>query len=361
MHEGTPPARFFEYHGRMTLMRSEVAPGNESGFWPDTWYVRVQLCRLEHEMSRESLQLCVASNVTPRDLLEVLSLDTYRASLYHEAHVSHEMRPGHSRITLFPGGDPLPLDTAFGSLLSEPVASEVRLYVLGDVDWPQESESSGDDGEAVVALQQFVYVLRCRGGHYYIGKTTNPSLRIVDHQEGDFGAAWTRAHPPEALELLVPASSDFEEQMRTLEYMKLHGIDKVRGGPWTKTVLSTTERSSIEHLLRSASDACYTCHQRGHFQADCPQRDVRSKSATAPIQATARERTRKRTSPPRQQHAQVFCVRCGRGTHHASACYARSDIEGEPLDSGPVCFRCGRDSHLSTSCYAKRDVWGNML
>lgn len=49
----------------------------------------------------------------------------------------------------------------------------------------------------------YVYLLRCRGGVFYGGITTDPARRFREHlQMLPGGARFTRAHPPEALSAL---------------------------------------------------------------------------------------------------------------------------------------------------------------
>ncbi|EFC43554.1 predicted protein [Naegleria gruberi] len=68
------------------------------------------------------------------------------------------------------------------------------------------------------------------------------------------------------------------------------------------------------------------------------------------------------------------CFRCGRTSHHASQCFANSDVFGRSVvgsgsrtsyysddesssddDSYGGCSRCGRSSHTSSNCYARSD------
>lgn len=101
----------------------------------------------------------------------------------------------------------------------------------------------------------------------------------------------------------------------------------------------------------------------------------------------------KRTSPPRRQ----MCSRCGRNTHTASSCFAKTHLQGHSLDddseeeiewqccecsrvypsesaaeacrcqtrsraSGAgACYRCGRAGHYLPDCYASRHIKGYEL
>ena len=50
-----------------------------------------------------------------------------------------------------------------------------------------------------------VYLIRCRGGRLYCGITNDFAARWASHQAGK-GARFTRAFPPEAVEMVVPVA-----------------------------------------------------------------------------------------------------------------------------------------------------------
>jgi predicted GIY-YIG superfamily endonuclease len=41
----------------------------------------------------------------------------------------------------------------------------------------------------------YIYVLELEGKKFYVGKTTNPKMRIVNHFES-YGSSWTRKYKP---------------------------------------------------------------------------------------------------------------------------------------------------------------------
>lgn len=42
----------------------------------------------------------------------------------------------------------------------------------------------------------WVYILRCANGQYYVGSTDNLQLRIQEHETGQDGALFSKAHRP---------------------------------------------------------------------------------------------------------------------------------------------------------------------
>lgn len=82
---------------------------------------------------------------------------------------------------------------------------------------------------------RLLYVLRCKGGRYYIGQTTNLKLRMAQHQLGK-GCWFTRAYPPirvirtEVVGLVTQSEAARLEDQLAYEYIERFGYEKVRGG-----------------------------------------------------------------------------------------------------------------------------------
>ena len=250
----------------------------------------------------------------------------------------------------------------------------------------------------------FIYVLKCQGNKYYVGKTENPDYRLESHfSEG--GSAWTKKYKPLQLYQLIPDQTDHDEQRVTQEYMEKYGIQNVRGGPWCKIDISES-LPAIEHILKSSSDKCYTCGSTGHFTNKCPNKEAKHKEA----KHNEIRRKEKKNSPL------SVCKRCRRFGHTEEMCYATTYDNGKPIeeyydvwcceycgkefdsekgcvfhenvhcpmkrtnkyfDGGRalqdelyedsseeedlVCFRCGREGHYASSCYAKKHIKGYYL
>ena len=73
------------------------------------------------------------------------------------------------------------------------------------------------------------YVLLLEDDCYYIGKSEKLYSRISQHERGT-GSTWTSEH--RFRELLEVRDGDVEKET-TLEYMRVHGVEKVRGYAWT--------------------------------------------------------------------------------------------------------------------------------
>ncbi len=115
-----------------------------------------------------------------------------------------------------------------------------------------------------------VYVLRLRGGRYYVGSSADIDARVAAHRAGR-GAAFTKAYPVE--EEIGPATfiADTEswERAETLYRMRAHGIGAVRGWMWTTVRLSPAQRRAARDQIRERYAACRRCGRAGHFVAEC--------------------------------------------------------------------------------------------
>jgi predicted GIY-YIG superfamily endonuclease len=85
-----------------------------------------------------------------------------------------------------------------------------------------------------ITCQRWIYVLELRGKNFYIGTSTDLSTRINQHFIGQ-GAQWTRVHRPlKVIETFDDVCTESEalqfEDRVTLDYMKMYGWNKVRGG-----------------------------------------------------------------------------------------------------------------------------------
>jgi len=160
------------------------------------------------------------------------------------------------------------------------------------------------------AEKVWIYGLRLESEKYYVGKTTNLGQRLSAHFRlsggGGKGAAWTRKYKPQELVFAKPGCDALDEDKFTLQFMQQHGVDNVRGGSYIRVQLEDFQRKALENQLRHVANQCVVCGSVEHFVKDCPLSTVKGPSA---------------------------CVRCGRDSHTADRCYAKTTESGDPLEA----------------------------
>lgn len=119
---------------------------------------------------------------------------------------------------------------------------------------------------------QFVYLLECSRGKFYVGKTFNLRTRLIEHRSGN-GAQWTRRYSPTDRGILSwhVSTSVHDEDNTTLDLMALKGIDNVRGGIFCQIDLPDHQLKVIKERLASTRNACFRCGKSSHFLANCPK------------------------------------------------------------------------------------------
>ena len=216
----------------------------------------------------------------------------------------------------------------------------------------------------------YIYVLQLQKNKYYVGKTTNPKMRLETHF--DEGGSWfTRKYKPLQILQVLPDCNNHDEQRVTQEYMAKYGISNVRGGPWTQMMLSDEEEAFIQKLIDSEGDRCYTCGEEGHFAKDCDktQKQKLHKEVT-PVDNFACQFCGKEFESLKgcRFHENIHCSkRRLRGSQMKKAseemwrdmCETSSEDSSE--DEEPVCYRCGRIGHYATTCYAVKHRKGYYL
>eukprot|EP00013_Stygamoeba_regulata_P008676 CAMPEP_0177679326 /NCGR_PEP_ID=MMETSP0447-20121125/29536_1 /TAXON_ID=0 /ORGANISM="Stygamoeba regulata, Strain BSH-02190019" /LENGTH=260 /DNA_ID=CAMNT_0019188495 /DNA_START=108 /DNA_END=890 /DNA_ORIENTATION=+ len=255
------------------------------------------------------------------------------------------------------------------------------------------------------AEKVWIYVLRLKSDKYYVGKTTMLDQRLRDHFNGD-GPQWTQMYPPINVDFATLSEDPSEENYHTERYMKIHGVENVRGGMYFKVKHDEILVKALEFRLKHDSDLCVECSSSTHFVSQCPKKLQASGYRPQYAVPVGRELPRARAPEPRapsvtrsqpipqpqQQQRQpqraprpsAGCARCGRSSHSADRCFASTTEDGYPLFSssdeeqefvyyrgggggkrrrsvGPLCQRCGREGHHHSSCYAKWDIDGDYI
>ena len=114
-----------------------------------------------------------------------------------------------------------------------------------------------------------IYVLKLRDKKFYVGESNNIERRIWVHQNEN-GSAWTRKYPVEEQIQPLTNLNNFDELAQTLELMRIHGIDNVRGSMFTKPFsLSSSEKIMAAQLYCELNNLCRKCGGNDHFIGQC--------------------------------------------------------------------------------------------
>lgn len=166
-----------------------------------------------------------------------------------------------------------------------------------------------------------IYILRLEGGKYYVGKSSDPEKRYRQHLAGK-GSSWTKKHKPISIEKIISATSAFDEDKTTKEYMSKYGIENVRGGSYTQVDLDDAQVDTLNMEIWGAKDACLLCGRRGHYAKEC--------------YATY--------GSNHDRIAEVECFKCGEIGHYASEC-------GMNTYRIVTCYKCGVRGHYANECF----------
>lgn len=186
-----------------------------------------------------------------------------------------------------------------------------------------------------------IYILKLKGGKYYVGKSDNPVKRYQEHLNGS-GSSWTKKYKPVSVEKIIEKASPFDEDRYVKQYMSKYGIDNVRGGAYVLEVLPDFQEEALKSEIWGATDKCTKCGRSGHWAKDCyAKSDI----------------TGKEIEEESEEEIIIECMDCKKQFD--------SDYDFEKHYCKPksknACFRCGRQGHYAPDCYASTDKYGNYL
>jgi predicted GIY-YIG superfamily endonuclease/ribosomal protein L40E len=229
--------------------------------------------------------------------------------------------------------------------------------------------------------EEYIYVLKLNHGKYYVGKTNNVIRRYEEHNsKSDSSAEWVKLHGVQKL-IEVSASNKFAEDTKTLEYMEKFGVENVRGGSYVTVQLSKENLANINQLIRTSTNACFKCGKPGHFVKQCPENEdvkpqlkvnVGKNKKEVNVGKDKKEISTTKSTPPPQEidnrtYGQMF-VNAFTGWYPFSAettplknTEQSEKQQVEQKMEKQVCSRCGRNTHKADSCYAKTHLNGATL
>ena len=176
----------------------------------------------------------------------------------------------------------------------------------------------------------FLYTLRLEKQRYYVGTTNDPRRRLAEHRKGQ-GAEWTMHYAPIGfskeypLQKLIGSEENarLKEDAHVKRVMLEHGIDLVRGGSYSSPNLARCDVHALCKELFHAKNGCLRCGRQSHWANDC--------YAKTDIMGNAIENDINKVSMKSAPHKKrrIMCVRCGRTNHTEHTCYATTTLRGD--------------------------------
>ena len=102
----------------------------------------------------------------------------------------------------------------------------------------------------------YIYILQLEdnsplhGYKYYIGKTTQPEIRLESHFNSN-GSYWTKKYKPIKVLEIIPNCDEYDEDKYTLKYMEKYGINNVRGGSFCEIKLNKENIITIKKMINT--------------------------------------------------------------------------------------------------------------
>jgi predicted GIY-YIG superfamily endonuclease len=196
-----------------------------------------------------------------------------------------------------------------------------------------------------------LYVLKCKNKAYYVGKTSNLSIRILDHFSNN-GSVWTKLNPPLKVVETIENADAFDEDKYTKKYMSIHGILNVRGGSYVQNKLSTEQISLLTTELASAKNLCFKCGYEGHMITNCDSEKWKCLVCMNinAIQTNICVHCLEVSKPQQQEPEESIWKKI--------AVLAKSTAQQIGLvKAGQKCFKCGQEGHYADKCHVKKDVY----
>lgn len=191
----------------------------------------------------------------------------------------------------------------------------------------------------------------------------HPVSCINDHHR--LGALeWTELFEPVNVKECYYTKGQYAVDNTVVKYMHMYGIRHVRGGSFSNLELSESQRDEIKRMFRIFDNKCFNCGMRGHIAKGCVAgRDPIPPPPPPPSPSRKIYTCRKcnrgfngfisyNKHEGRCGDHKVFCYKCGKPGHKSFACRARSV---------KTCYRCGNVSDAFNTCFAKTHIDGTPL
>ena len=115
-----------------------------------------------------------------------------------------------------------------------------------------------------------IYILRLENSKFWVGFTTEPirkAKQFINLND------WVLEYKPESIYKIIPAKH-YRLDYEVKEMMTEAGIDNVRGGSWSDSVLPSSVIIALKtELFGDPNKICFMCQKVGHYAQDCLEDD----------------------------------------------------------------------------------------
>jgi predicted GIY-YIG superfamily endonuclease len=116
------------------------------------------------------------------------------------------------------------------------------------VNTSEKNTGEKNTGEKNTGEKTNIYILKLEKEKYYIGTTNNKYFTLQSYLNNN-NAAWTRKYKPLKVIRFIEDCYDYEENIVTLNIMKLYGVANVRGGSYDAVNLDKSTLDTITQKL----------------------------------------------------------------------------------------------------------------
>ena len=205
-----------------------------------------------------------------------------------------------------------------------------------------------------------VYVLALKDGFYYIGR-----FNISQIKNGG-GSSWTKLHPPVSVVETIYRDAEYDEEFDEDEivykYMKKYGVDKVRGGTYSSTLLSdysikilNEKLNKNEYIYKANENSVVTTTTDTDFTTVVYDSSKKNQSSDS--------KKSSRVSSSSSAHVCSYCevsfIDDVMLKKHEERCMDSYFTKNK--NDGKICERCGRHTHITQYCKAKTDIQGYII
>ena len=204
-----------------------------------------------------------------------------------------------------------------------------------------------------------VYVLALKDGFYYIGR-----FNISQIKNGG-GSSWTKLHPPVSVVETIYRDAEYDEEFDEDEivykYMKKYGVDKVRGGTYSSTLLSDYSIKILNEKLNK-NEYIYKANENSVITTTDTDFTTVVYDSSKKNQSSDSKKS-SRVSSSSSAHVCSYCevsfIDDVMLKKHEERCMDSYFTKNK--NDGKICERCGRHTHITQYCKAKTDIQGYII